>query len=126
VSIAFPVALSLEKRAPKQVQIIEAPTAPNPPDQQVSDLSRENLLLPNPLPTTQNAAPKGGAFGSTSSAGGGTRTPDTRIMMGDRQGSKGSSEGSQARKGHLSSAESRELGARLGARRKRKKRRSQG
>ena len=55
-------------------------------------------------------------------AGGGTRTPDTRIMMGDTQGLEGSKRVSQAREGAPSFPESRELGARLGARRKRKKR----
>jgi hypothetical protein len=43
-------------------------------------------------------------------------------MMGDTQGSDGPESGSQARKDALSSAESDELGARSGARRKRKKR----
>jgi Bacterial PH domain len=57
-------------------------------------------------------------------AGGGTRTSDTRIMMGDTHGPERSNEVSQARKGALSSGESPELGARLGARRKRKQRRS--
>jgi hypothetical protein len=42
--------------------------------------------------------------------------------MGDTQGSEGSNRDSQAREGDLSSPESRELGARLGARRKRKHR----
>jgi len=49
-------------------------------------------------------------------AGGGTRTPDTRIMIGDAQGREGSEGPSQALEGPLSSAESPELGARLGAR----------
>jgi hypothetical protein len=58
-------------------------------------------------------------------AGGGTRTPDTRIMIGWRQGAEGSDRHSQARRGDLSSLGSRELGAKSGAksRRKRKRRR---
>ena len=44
-------------------------------------------------------------------------------MMADTQGSDGSADASQARQGALSSGEPPELGARLGARRKRKKRR---
>jgi hypothetical protein len=43
--------------------------------------------------------------------------------MGDTQGSEGSDGDSQAREGDLSSLESRELGARLGARRRKRKRR---
>jgi hypothetical protein len=43
-------------------------------------------------------------------------------MMGDTQGLEGSKRVSQAREGAPSFPESRELGARLGARRKRKKR----
>jgi len=46
--------------------------------------------------------------------------------MGDTQGSEGSDGDSQAREGDLSSPESRELGAPLGARRKRKQRRNAG
>jgi Phage derived protein Gp49-like (DUF891) len=53
-----------------------------------------------------------------SHAGGGTRTPDTRIMMADTQGSDASADASQARQGALSSGDLPELGARLGARRK--------
>jgi hypothetical protein len=53
----------------------------------------------------------------------GLETPDTRIMTGWRQGSEGSDRPSQAEEGDLSSPGSRDLGARLGARRKRKRRR---
>jgi len=59
-----------------------------------------------------------------SHAGGGTRTPDTRIIMADTHGGPNSSaSGSQARQGALSSDELPEVGARLGARRKKKQRR---
>ena len=57
-----------------------------------------------------------------SHAGGGTRTPDTRIMMADTQRSDSSASNFQARQGALSSDEVPELGARSAARRKRKKR----
>jgi len=56
-----------------------------------------------------------------SHAGGGTRTPDTR--MADTQGSDSSAADPQARQGALSSDELSELGARSGARRKKKQRR---
>jgi hypothetical protein len=59
-------------------------------------------------------------------AGGGTRTPDTRIMIGWTQGPEGSDKPSQTREGDLSSPGSRELGAKSGAksRRERKRRKS--
>jgi hypothetical protein len=65
--------------------------------------------------------------GACSDAGGGSRAPDTRIMIGDSQGSEGSERPSQAREGAVSSGESRELGAQSGARsrRKRKRRRTE-
>jgi hypothetical protein len=66
------------------------------------------------------------AIRGPSDAGGRIRTCDTRIMIEDRQGSPGSEGGSQASEGDLSSPESREFGARSGARprRKRKRRKS--
>lgn len=53
----------------------------------------------------------------------GLETPDTRIMMDDTQGSDGFADAPQARQGALSSDELPELGARSGARRKRKRQR---
>jgi hypothetical protein len=59
-------------------------------------------------------------------AGGGTRTPDTRIMIPDKQGSVRSDSPSQAPEGQFSSSESRELGARSGAQARRKRKRRKG
>jgi hypothetical protein len=53
-----------------------------------------------------------------SHAGGGTRTPDTRIMMDHKRGPDRPAGDSQARQGVLSSDEPAELGAKSGARRK--------
>src|SRR4051794_6494662 len=39
------------------------------------------ISLTKTLTWKQRAVPEGGAFGSTGDAGGGTRTPDTRIMI---------------------------------------------
>ena len=47
-----------------------------------------------------------------SNAGGGTRTPDTRIMMGDTQGPDGSEKGLSGTTRRLSSAEAGKLGVR--------------
>ena len=86
------------------------------------DCGAQMLMLALTLAPRPIQVDRGSQFGPASSAGGGTRTPDTRIMMGDTQGSDGSEKHSQARRDALSSAGADELGARSGARRKRKKR----
>ena len=68
-------------------------------------------------------AKKASCMQGLNDAGGGIRTPDTRIMIDDRQGDVGSEGGSQASEGDLSSPDSRKFGARSGARKRRKRKR---
>jgi hypothetical protein len=95
----------------------------------VKHVTRVITLLP-PCPDSVahslKARKKPRLSGAFSDAGGGTRTPDTRIMISDKQGSVRSDSPSQAREGQLSSGESGELGARSGAQARRKRKRRKG